>query len=71
MRYTEPNTDIQTVPAGELWVGIIDAPRPYVAIATRLDDGEPMIISRLSARDALETAEELARLAHTLHARNN
>ncbi len=71
MRYTEPNTDIQTVPAGELWVGIIDAPRPYVAIASRPENGEPAIISRLSARGALEVAEELARLAHTLQARNN
>ncbi len=71
MRYTDENTDIQTVPAGELWVGIIDAPRPYVAIASRPENGEPAIISRLGARGALEVAEELARLAHTLNARNN
>ncbi len=71
MRYTDENTDIRTVPAGELWVGIIDAPQPYIAIATRLDDGEPAIISRLSARDALEMAEELCRLEVALTARNN
>ncbi len=71
MRYTEENTDIQTVPAGELWVGIINAPRPYVAIASRPENGEPAIISRLDARGALEVAEELARLAHTLNAQNN
>ncbi|MEJ7567428.1 MAG: hypothetical protein WKF41_04100 [Gaiellaceae bacterium] len=70
MRYTEENTDIRTVPAGELWVGIINAPQPYIAIATRLDD-EVIIVSRLSARDALEMAGELVRLSDTLNARNN
>ncbi len=72
MRYTaEPNQNVRTVPAGEVWVGIIDAATPYIVIATRLDDGERVMISRLSAGDAMDMAGELARLAHELNAPNN
>ena len=66
MRYTEqPDQDVRAVPAGEVWVGIIHSPRPHVAIATRRD-GDPVVVARLNARDALDMAFELARFAHTL-----
>lgn len=72
MRYTEePDQLVLEVPAGETWVGIVDAPKPYVGIAARLDDGERVIVTRLSAREAIDLANELARLAHDLHAKNN
>ena len=70
MHYTEKDVGVREIPAGELWVGIIAAPQPHIAIATRLDD-EVIIVSRLSARDALEMAEELVQLARALDARNN
>ena len=70
MHYTEKDVGVREIPAGELWVGIIAAPQPYIAIATRLDD-EVIIVSRLSGRDALEMAGELCRLELALAAPNN
>ncbi len=72
MRYTEEkNPDLRTVPAGQLWVGIIAAPEPHIGIATQLDDGGRIMVSRLNSRDALEIADELVRLARKLAAQNN
>lgn len=70
MHSTEEDAYVREIPAGELWVGIIDAPQPYIAIATRLDD-EVIIVSRLSACEALEMAGELCRLELALTAPNN
>jgi hypothetical protein len=51
MRYTaEQNPDLRTVPAGEIWVGVIPADRPYIAIASRLDDSSAVIACRGSRR---------------------
>jgi len=72
MRYTEqPDQDVRAIPAGEVWVGIIDAPIPYIGIATRLDDDERVMVVRLGAVDALALARVLSRLELALAAPNN
>ena len=72
MRYTaEKDPDVRTIPAGETWVGIIPLPRPYIAIASRLDDGKAVAVVRCGAQDAYEMGLELIRLANTLNAENN
>jgi hypothetical protein len=72
MRYTEEkNPDLRTVPAGEIWVGVIPADRPYIAIASRLDDDEAVIVCRFSSSEAMGMAQELIRLAASIEAPEN
>jgi hypothetical protein len=71
-RYTELNADVRTLPPKEIWVGIIDAPKPYIAIASRLDGNEtPVIMCRFGSSEARGMASELIRLAAELEAPNN
>ncbi len=70
-RTPRPNMSVLEVPKGETWAGIIDAPKRYIAIAARLDDGERVIVTRLSPTDAFEMAVELMRLSNVLVAENN
>lgn len=72
-RYTEErNPDVRTVPAGEIWVGIIPADRPYIAIASRLDgEDSPVVCHRFGSVEARGMAAELRRLAAELEAPNN
>jgi hypothetical protein len=72
MRYTALNADVREVPAGEVWVGIIDDPKPHVAIATRrADDDELILVCRFKPNEARLMAQELGRLANTFNAPNN
>jgi hypothetical protein len=72
MRYTELNPDIRTIPPEEVWAGVIDAERPYIALASRLGDDEtPVIVIRLGSVEARAMASELIRLAAELEAPNN
>jgi hypothetical protein len=73
MRYTEErNPDVRTVPAGEIWVGIIPAARPYIAIASRLNgDESPVVCHRFGSVEAQGMAAELVRPAAELEAPNN
>jgi hypothetical protein len=71
MRYTEEkNPDLRTIPAHEIWVGVVPADRPYIAIASRLDD-DVVIACRFSASEAMDMAAELVRLAASIEAPNN
>jgi hypothetical protein len=71
-RYTEKNASVRTIPAGEIWVGIITAPRPYIAIVSRLDgDDAPVAIVRFGSVEARGVAGELIRLAAELEAPSN
>jgi hypothetical protein len=73
MRYTtEKDPDVRTIPAGEIWVGIIPKPQPYIAIASRLDGDESLVVChRLASADAQAMASELVRLAAEIEAPNN
>ncbi|MBA3735176.1 MAG: hypothetical protein H0W90_08265 [Actinobacteria bacterium] len=72
MRYTpEPDMDVRTVPAGQVWAGIIGAEKPYIAIASQLDDGDTVIVARLGAVDARDMGRELIRLSLELTAPSN
>ena len=73
MRYTEEeNPDVRTIPAGEIWVGIIPADRPYIAIASRLDgETTPVVCHRFGSVEARGMAAELIRLAAELEAPRN
>lgn len=73
MRYTEErNPDVRTIPAGEIWVGVIPAKRPYVAIIARLDgDESPVVVTRFGAVEARGMASELIRFAAEIEAPNN
>jgi hypothetical protein len=71
MRYTEEkNPDLRTVPAGEIWVGVIPADKPYIAIAFWLDD-DLVIACRFGASEAMGMAQELVRLAASIEAPKN
>ncbi len=70
MRWTGPNSDVRDVPADELWVGIVDVPRPHITLATRTPNGEP-VVSRFHPDVAREIGEELIRRANQLSAENN
>ena len=71
-RTTELNADVRHVPAGEVWVGVIGADRPYIAVATRRhDDDEAVMLMRLSSSDARDLAVELVRLAAAIEAPQN
>jgi len=66
MRYTEQqNPDLRTVPADQIWIGVVDADRPYIAIASRLDD-DLVIACRFDASQAREMAAEMVRLAASI-----
>ncbi len=71
-RYTEQNADVRTIPAEEIWVGVIDAPTPYIAIASRHDgdDEEPVIVCRFDSTQARGMAEQLVHYAVSIEARN-
>ena len=72
MRWTEQNPDIRDVAPDEVWVGVIPADKPYVAIATRDDDADNVVIVfRLGPADARGMAAELLRLAAEIDAPNN
>jgi hypothetical protein len=74
MRYTaEKDPDLRTIPASEIWVGIIPEPRPYIVIASRLDgdDAPPVAVVRFGSAEARGMAAELIRLAATIEAPNN
>jgi hypothetical protein len=73
MRYTaEKDPDVRTIPAGEIWVGVIHAERPYIAIASRLDgDESPVVLTRFGSAEARGMAEELIRLAASIDAPRN
>jgi hypothetical protein len=47
------------------------ADKPYIAIASRLDDQDVVIACRFSASEAREMAAELVRLAASIEAPNN
>jgi hypothetical protein len=71
MRYTqEKNPDLRTVPAREIWIGVVPAGKPYIAIASRLDD-DVVIACRFSASEAGDMAAEMVRLAASIEAPNN
>jgi hypothetical protein len=71
MRYTEqPNQDVRSVPAGEIWAGIIEAENPYIVLASRLDE-EMVGLIRCGPVEAREMGKELIRLANVLAAPNN
>lgn len=71
MRYTEErNPDLRTVPAGEIWMGVVPADKPYIAIATQLD-ADVVIACRFSASEACEMAAEMVRLAASIEAPRN
>ena len=41
-RDVELRTDLRTLDATDIWIGVIDAREPYVALASRLDgEDEP------------------------------
>ncbi len=68
-RYTEENANVRTIPAGEIWVGIILKPRPYIAIASRRhDDDEVVLVCQFGPVQARGMASELIRLAAELAA---
>ncbi len=75
MRYTEqPDQDVRTIPAKQIWVGVIDAPNPYVAIACKHngdDDEEPVIVCRFDSIQARGMAERLIEYAASIEAPNN
>ena len=73
MRYTEqPNPNVLTVPDNEIWIGVIPNPKPYIALASRLDgDGAPVAVCRFSSVEARAMAAELIRLAAEIEAPNN
>ncbi len=72
-RYTEQNADVRTIPAEEIWVGIIDSPNPYIAIVSRLDgDGNndlPVLVCRFDSTQARGMAEQLVHYATSIEAR--
>jgi hypothetical protein len=71
-RYTEANADVRTIPAAEIWVGIINARKPYIAIASRLDsDDEPVIVCRFGSTEAKGMAAQLVECAASLEAPTN
>ena len=70
-RYTAENTDVRTIPAGEIWVGIIAAPKPYIALAARPAGDTGAMVTRFGSAEALAMADELIRLAARLEAPNN
>jgi hypothetical protein len=71
MRYTEEkNSDLRTVPAHEIWVGVVPADKPYIAIASRLDE-DVVIACRFSPTEAWGMAQELIRLAASIEAPRN
>jgi hypothetical protein len=69
-RTTERNADVRTVPAGEIWAGIIEAENPYIVLASRLDD-EMVGLVRCGPEEARAMGKELIRLANVLAAPNN
>jgi hypothetical protein len=69
-RTAERNADVRTVPAGEIWAGIIEAENPYIVLASRLDD-EMVVLIRCGPKEALGMSKELIRLANELAAPNN
>jgi septum formation inhibitor-activating ATPase MinD len=67
MRWTKQrNPDIRDVRDGELWVGIMDDPRPHIALATK-NDGK-LFVSRFSAKDARDMGLQLIDFADVLDA---
>jgi len=72
-RYTEANADIRSIPAGEIWIGIINAPKPYIALASRPDgdEDEPVMVCRFGSAEAKGMAVQLLEYAASLEAPNN
>lgn len=73
MRYTEEkHPDVREVPAGEVWVGMIPEPKPHVALATRSQDEDDLIlVCRFRPDEARRMGEMLIRLAMTATAPEN
>lgn len=70
MRWTEKNPDIHDINPGELWVGVMENPRPHVVIAARSDE-ENIVLSRFDPAEARQIGEQLIRFAHTISAPDN
>ena len=73
MRYTEEaNPDVREVPAGQVWVGVIDKPVPHVALATASKEEDDLtVVCRLKPEEARQMGEELIRVALTVIAADN
>jgi hypothetical protein len=72
MRRTGLNSDVREVPAGEVWVGMIDDPAPHVAIATRSEDDDDLVlVCRFKPDEARHVGKEILRLAMTVSAPDN
>jgi hypothetical protein len=72
VRYTkEKDPELRTVPAHEIWIGVVPTDRPYIAIASRLEDRDVVIACRFSASEAREMAAEMVRLAASIEAPRN
>ena len=73
MRYTEKrNASLHEVPPGEVWAGVIDKPRPHVAIAIASPDEDDLtVVCRFSPEEARQMGEELIRVALTANAPYN
>jgi hypothetical protein len=69
---TEKNPDVRFINSEEIWVGIIPKPRPYVAIASRLDgDDAPVAVCRFGSAEARGMTQVLIQLAAEIEAPNN
>ena len=69
MRWTEENPDVRDVAEGELWAGIMDLPRPHVALVTRTDG--KIRFHRFHPDEARAMGEELINFADQLNAVDN
>lgn len=72
-RDMELKTDLRTLHATDIWIGTIDGPEPYVALASRLDgDDEPLvIICRFATSEAQAMAVALVECAASIEAPDN
>ena len=67
-----PSANRCVIPPEQIWVGIIDAERPYATIASRRGDDEtPVIVCRFGSTEARGMAAERVRCAAEIEAPNN
>ncbi len=69
MRWAGPDPDVGEVEEGQLWIGVMEFPRPHVALVSRR--GEDVRIQRFKPEDARDMGERLIALAAELNAANN